>query len=186
MYTRRPQPPLSVGRVVRTILGTATAVLLVMGFVVRDDPRWLVAAGTCGLIWWGWDLLMEYVFTPIGEWITGAFMGGSIGALPPQARPNLDEVTRLLEGYLRKRASRKVEINAAIRLEEIYRTVKQDPGRARAVIRLVRARYPDAPELERYAVERDFEELDFDALEAELEAEQGRQGENSETGGAVG
>jgi hypothetical protein len=163
--------------VVRTILGTATAVLLVMGFIVRDDPRWLVAAGACGLVWWGWDLLAAHVFTPLGDWLAGAFMGGSIGALPPQTRPNMEEVVRLLEGHLRRRASRKVEINAAIRLEEIYRIVKRDPQKARAVIRLVKARYPDAPELERYAVEQDFAELDFEALEAELEAEGPPQGD---------
>ncbi len=45
-------------------------------------------------------------------------------------RPTLDDTIRLLESHLSQGASRSVEIQAAIRLEEIYRTVKQDPGGA--------------------------------------------------------
>lgn len=150
-------PPYSITRVVRLIFGTATIVLLVAAFVVRSDPRLFVASAACGVIWWVWDLLVEYVATPLGDWVSRQLLGGGIGALPPQVRPNLEEVVRLLEGYLQRGASRRVDINAAIRLEEIYRTVKKDPARARGAIRLAKERYPDAPELARYELDDDNE-----------------------------
>ncbi len=150
-------PPFSVTRVVRLIFGTATIVLLVAAFLVRSDPRLFVASAACGVMWWAWDLLVEYVATPLGDWVSMQLLGGGIGTLPLQARPNLEDVIRLLEGYLQRGASRKVDINAAIRLEEIYRTVKKDPARARAAIRLAKERYPDAPELARYDLDDDDE-----------------------------
>lgn len=150
-------PPYSVTRVVRLIFATATIVLLLAAFLIRSEPRLFVASAVCGAIWWAWDLLMEYVAVPLGDWVSTQLLGGGIGTLPPQARPNLEEVIQLLEGHLRRGASRKVDINSAIRLEEIYRTVKKDPGRAREAIRLAKERYPDAPELARYDLDDDFE-----------------------------
>jgi hypothetical protein len=43
-----------------------------------------------------------------------------------------------------------VQIQSALRLAEIYRLTRQDPERARDVIARVRARWPDAPELQRF------------------------------------
>ena len=85
----------------------------------------------------------------MGDWIEQLFTGYSVG-VPHRDRPSLDDLIRLLESHLEQGASRQVDINSAIRLEEIYRTVKQDPEKARAVIAKVRERYPDAPELERF------------------------------------
>ena len=150
-------PPYSSARVVRLIFGTATVVPLLAAILVRSDPRLFVASAACGTIWWVWDLLVEYVAAPLGYWVSTQLLGGGIGTLPPQARPNLEDVIRLLEGYLQRGASRKVDINAAIRLEEIYRTVKKDPARARAAIRLAKERYPDAPKLARYNLDGDDE-----------------------------
>lgn len=143
--------PFSITKVVRRIFGTATLAFAGVGFVVQEDPRWFVASGMCGIIWWSWDLLLEYVFTPVGDWVAQQLIGGGMMGSSAGMRPNLEETIALLEGHLRRGASRRVDINAAIRLEEIYRTVKRDPGRAREVIRVVRERYPDAPELARYA-----------------------------------
>ena len=67
------------------------------------------------------------------------------------------EGAQFLEGHLERGASPRVEINAAIRLEEIYRTVKQDPERARRVVDLVLERYPTAPKLERFRRQRGVE-----------------------------
>ncbi len=92
---------------------------------------------------------MEYVFVPTGDWIEQLFTGYSVG-LPHRDRLSLDELIRLLDSHLEQGASRQVDVNAAIRLEEIYRMVKKDPERARAVIAKVRERYPDAPELKRF------------------------------------
>jgi hypothetical protein len=68
----------------------------------------------------------------------------------PETRLTLEDNIRLLERHLEHRTSQKVDINSAIRLEEIYRTVKKDPNRASRVIQTVLDRYPDAPELERF------------------------------------
>jgi len=44
-------------------------------------------------------------------------------------------------------ANQDASLQAAIRLEEIYRTVRKDPARAEAVVRRIKDLYPDAPEL---------------------------------------
>lgn len=149
------EPPVSVGRIGRVVFGTATVICGVIGIVVRNDARWFVAAGSLGIVWWFWDLFFEHVLVPFGHWASHLFVSGIGDGPPPNIRPTLDDTVRLLEGHLEHRASRRVEINAAIRLEEIYRTVKRDPERARAVIQRVRERYPDAPELTRYIQEMD-------------------------------
>jgi hypothetical protein len=129
------------------VFGTATILCFLGGFVFRADARWFVAAGVFGIIWWTWDLLVEHVFSPFGDWASNLFASGAGHGPPPNTRPTLDDTIRLLESHLEGRASRQVEINAAIRLEEIYRTVKKDRQKARGVIEEIKGRYPDAPEL---------------------------------------
>jgi hypothetical protein len=140
---------LSAPTVGRAILGTATVLFFVMALVVRDDPRWYVAAGAAGIFWTLWDLVWGHLLAPLGHWIVLAFSGG-LGGPPPNVRPTLEDTIRLLESHITANAARRVQLQAAIRLEEIYRTVKNDPGRARDVIRRVRERFPDAWELDRY------------------------------------
>jgi hypothetical protein len=135
---------------VRAVFATATLASFLVWFFVDRDPRWFGAAGAFGLIWWGWDLLTDHVFQPMGDWVFGVFTGGVADDLLPANRLTLEDTVRLLESHIEKGASRKVEINSAIRLEEIYRTVKNDPLAARRVIDRVRERYPDAKELARY------------------------------------
>jgi hypothetical protein len=105
---------------VRGIFGTATIAFAGIGFVVREDPRWFVASGMCGIVWWSWDLLLEYVFEPMGDWLSDQLVGGGVMGSSAGMRPNMEETIALLESHLRRGASRKVDINAAIRLEEIY------------------------------------------------------------------
>ena len=143
-------PSITVGRIVRLVFGTATVALLVVAFVVSAEPRLFAAAAVCGTVWWAWDVLTAHVFEPIGEWVNGAIVGGGVGGSDPSTRPSLDEVVQMLERHLERPTSRKVDLNAAVRLEEIYRTVKQDPAAAARVIAVVRERYPDAPELARF------------------------------------
>ena len=145
------EAPLTVGRVVRTMFGTATVVLLVAAFAFGREPRVFAAAAACGTIWWTWDILAMYVFRPLGEWVGDTIVGGGVGASDASTRPSLDEVIAMLERHIERPTSRKLDINAAVRLEEIYRTVKKDPDAARRVVRVVRERYPDAPELARFA-----------------------------------
>lgn len=142
-------PELSAGEIVRRVFATATVIFAGLGFVVQTDPRWFVASGACGTMWLTWDLLRDHVMKPLGAWAT-RITSGEIGAPPLHSRPNLSETVQYLEGHLRGDTSQRVQLNAAIRLEEIYRLVRKDPDRAKAVIRLVRARFPDASELARY------------------------------------
>lgn len=148
LVTRRAE--VTVSRIVRTVFGTATVALLLVALLVNREPRLFAAAAAFGAVWWSWDLLLEHVFQPLGDWIVGTMAAGGVGMSEPATRPNLDELVRLLEGHLARGSSRQVDINAAIRLEEIYRTVKRDPDGAQRVIALVLERYPDAAELERF------------------------------------
>lgn len=143
----RRSTELSVSTVVRGVLGTATVVFLALAVVLHMDPRLLAAAAACGTMWWLWDLFVEYVARPFGAWFTGGIMEGGLGESVSDALPTLDDTIRLLEAHITHHASRHVEINSAIRLEEIFRTVKHDPVRAHAVIAQMLERYPDAPEL---------------------------------------
>ena len=151
----RPPSQIRVATVVRAILGTATVVTLLVGILTRDDPRWFVVSGSCGIVWWAWDLLVEHVFAPLGDWLLSVLTGGELNSPPPGARPTLADTVRFLEGHLERGASPRVEINAAIRLEEIYRTVRKDPERARKVIDIVLERYPNAPKLKRFRKARE-------------------------------
>lgn len=135
---------------VRALFGTACIATLCIAVLVGGDPRWYAISGALGLIWWAWDLLLEHVILPVGDWLFAMFTGGPEDPRASQDRLTLDDTIRLLESHLARPTSRKVDINSAIRLEEIYRTVKQNPERARRVIETVLERYPDARELERY------------------------------------
>jgi len=140
--------PISASKVVRAVFATGTVTFFAVGLLVRDDPRWFAASGTLGLAWWAWDILLEYVFLPLGDWFLGLLSGYGAGEPMNELRPTIDDTIRLLESHIEHGASEQVCVNAAIRLEEIYRTVKKDPGRAKQVVEAVRARYPNAPDWE--------------------------------------
>lgn len=131
------------------MFATAAVLFGVLGLLLGEG-RLLVAAGLFGTLWTLWDVIWGRVVGPFGTWAFRALSEGP-DAPPAADRPTLDDTIRLLESHLEHRAGRHVEIQAALRLEEIYRTVRKDPARARAVLGRVRARYPDAPELERRA-----------------------------------
>jgi hypothetical protein len=133
--------------VVRAVFATATVVFGGLGLLIRDG-RLLVAAGAFGILWTVWDVLWNRVISPGAEWGFRTLTEGSGGPSPPNIRPTIDDTIRLLESHLARDASRSVHIQSALRLEEIYRTLRKDPARARAVLDAARARYPDAPELD--------------------------------------
>jgi hypothetical protein len=142
--------PVSASKVVRAVFATGTVVFFAVGLLVRDDPRWFAAAGALGLVWWVWDILVDYVFLPFSDWFFGLLTGQHAGEPMNDLRPSMDDTIRLLESHLEHDASEQVCVNAAIRLEEIYRTVKKDSKRARQVVESVREQYPEAPEWERF------------------------------------
>lgn len=143
----------SIGPLVRGAFAVGAVLFGVLGIALHGNTRLLAAAAACGTLWTLWDIVWERVCQPLGGWLTDTLLeGGGPGLGGPSAPlPTLDEDIAHLEGYLQRGATRHVEIQAAIRLEEIYRTVKHDPERARAVIARIKARYPDARELARYS-----------------------------------
>jgi len=147
---RRPPSQVRASTAVRGIFGTATVLTFLVALLARNDPRWFVISGTCATIWWAWDLLMEYVLVPMGDWLMLVLTGGELTSPPPGSRPTMEDTIRLLESHLEHGASRRVDINAALRLEEIYRTVKNDPQSARRVVEVVLERYPDAKRLAKF------------------------------------
>jgi hypothetical protein len=132
--------------VVRNVFAAATILFGGLGLVIREG-RLLMAAGAFGILWTVWDVLWNRVIAPGMEWGFRTLTEGT-GGPPPNIRPTIDDTIRLLESHLARDASRAVHIQSALRLEEIYRTLRKDPARARAVLDAARARYPDAPELE--------------------------------------
>ncbi len=140
----------SASKVVRGVFAAGTVVFFGVGLAIRDDPRWFAAAGALGIIWWIWDILVDHLFCATGEWFFGMLTGHSAVEPLGELRPTIDDTIRFLESHIEHGASEQVCVNAAIRLEEIYRTVKKDPERASEVVRSVKAQFPDAPEWERF------------------------------------
>jgi hypothetical protein len=140
-----PGPYASPRIVGRRLLATATVVAALLGLV--GDARWFAASGAFGIAWWGWDFIWGNVFGPLGSWFTGMLTGTSSVESPPDL--TVDDTIRLLEHHLAADGvPRHVQIQAALRLAEIYRLSKQDPQRAREVLERTRERWPDAPELQ--------------------------------------
>lgn len=140
---------LSPGKVVRGFLAAATLVFGVVGLLSGEAKAW-AASGAFGLMWAGWDFLGAYFFGPVGGWISRLWTGevGADGAA--DLRPTLDDTVRLLENHLQPGGARSVVVQSAIRLEEIYRTIRGDAVKAREVIARARELFPDAEELRHY------------------------------------
>jgi Na+-transporting NADH:ubiquinone oxidoreductase subunit NqrB len=137
-------PATSPSAVGRTFLGAATVLTALLG--LTGDARWFAASGAFGTVWWAWDFLSDSVFGPLGSWLLGILTGSATVEEPPDL--TLDDTIRLLEDHLTADGvTRHVQIQAALRLSEIYRLNQKDPVKAKAVIERVRARWPDAPEL---------------------------------------
>lgn len=133
--------------IVRIALAGVTILFAVLGFYATDGAKFFVASGIFGAMWWGWDLLLEHVFTPFGH-LLGDGIPGGVHYVSPNI--SVDDKIRALERRLEGGHSRRVEINAAIRLAELHRYQKNDPERAREIIDLMKERYPDAPKLRRF------------------------------------
>jgi hypothetical protein len=143
---REDQP--SPGVIVRRFLAVATLAFGIGGLWLRA-PGAFVAAGALGTMWWAWDLLNDNVFTPFGDWLSGLLTGDALA--PDDSDPlTLDETARLLEHRLQPGVAPHIVVQAAIRLEEIYRLGKQDPVRARGVIQRARELVGNVAELARY------------------------------------
>lgn len=148
---------MSPGAVGRVAFGAATIVAALLGLL---DAHWFAASAAFGTVWWAWDALCENVFAPLGRLLGGAVTGSSAIEEPPAL--TVDDTVRLLESHLAGDAvPRHVQIQSALRLAEIYRLNQHDPAKADEVIRRVRERWPDSPELATFErnVERGGDEV---------------------------
>ncbi len=134
--------PAGVGR---WFLGVATVACALVGLL--GDARWFAASGALGIVWWGWDLVWVNVFAPLGAMLAGGSAGAPEAAEEPPAL-STDDTIRLLEHHLVSAdAPRHVQIQAALRLAELYRFSREDAAKADEVMRRIRDKYPDAEEL---------------------------------------
>jgi hypothetical protein len=139
-----PQP----AAILQIVFAGGTVLFAVAGFFADEGTKLFAASGACGVLWWGWDLLVGHVLTPIEYWMEDMTVGG---ALRYEAHNwSLDDRVAMLEDRIVNGQTMRLQIQAAIRLEEIYRLQKKNEQRAREVIEVMKARYPDAPELERF------------------------------------
>jgi hypothetical protein len=134
--------------VVRWALGAATLTFLVAGLLTKSSSA-LVASGVFGTMWWAWDLISDNVFRPLADWMAGVLFGDVLAG--DDSDPlTLDQTAELLEHRLKPGVAPHIVVQAAMRLEEIYRLDKHDPAKARAVIARARELVGDVPQLKRY------------------------------------
>jgi hypothetical protein len=137
----------SPSRIGRFAFAAATLLSVLLGLTV--DPRWFAASASFGTLWWLWDFIWNYFLGPLGGWFYGLLTGSFGEADAPGL--TTDDTIRMLEDHLRNDgAPRHVQIESAIRLEELYRLARKDPAQAAEVMRVARERWPDAPELARH------------------------------------
>jgi len=117
---------------------------------MTGDLRWHVASGFAGTLWWLWDFVADYVFTPLGEFFLG-MLRGDTNLPPPNVRPTAGEMIELLERRLQTTVSAEADVQAALQLADCYRVFHKDPERAWAVIESMKVRYPQDERLKRYS-----------------------------------
>ncbi len=131
---------------VRYTFAAATIFFGVAGFV-GGSGKMLGVSGAFGTMWWLWDLLIDHVVAPFGQWFGGLFTGGSLEYVPPEF--TVDQRIGLLEKRLSQEGGNRRRIfQDAVRLIELYELQKKDPDGATRVVERMRERFPDAPELQ--------------------------------------
>ena len=130
---------------VRIILGAASWGALGIALWTKD-LRWAAASCGFGTFWWFSDFFGSRIFRPFGGLVLQVFRGGP-GRPVLDQRTIHDAMSELEIQVLDQATSREVQIQAALRLSDLYRVINQDEVRAEAVMNLVRGRFPDAVEL---------------------------------------
>jgi hypothetical protein len=147
-----PSDPPSPLAVVRGILGVAlvvaTGILAVLYFNSGHFDSRFVALVTALWFFWGFfhdvlGLLVQPLAAMLGDQLTGTQDQG------PPLLIDIERETEMLERLVANPPpAPHREILAGIRLAEIYRTHQHDPGRSAALLARLRAKYPDARELQ--------------------------------------
>ncbi len=137
--------PVSAFGIFRSTLALSTWGSLGIG-AWTGDVRWFVASGAFGTLWWTADSLVEWAIRPLVD-LLGQVIQGSVRTSSSQVGPSLEDTVSRLEAHIDNNAARAVQIQAALKLSDIYRAVYKDAVRAQAILALARTRFPDAPEL---------------------------------------
>jgi hypothetical protein len=136
--------------VVARILGAATALSALALLVIllsTGHIEWKLV-GCIGILWGAWGFfggLLGSVLEPAGRFFLNQLTGN---VALPDATETLDKQTARLERLIAQPLDRHREILVGIRLAEIYRINQHDPAKADALLDRLRAKYPDARELD--------------------------------------
>src|SRR6267143_3825296 len=110
--------------IVRVGLGGATLAFAALG-VLTGDTRFYLASGLTGTFWWLWDWVADAVLAPLGDMLENLFLGGGVGIpLPPESGSTGEDAIRRLEARLEHPGSPDEEVQAALRLADLYRVVR--------------------------------------------------------------
>ena len=137
-----------VSGIVRFGLAVGTIAFAVIGTALGKDARWYAASGLLGTIWWLWDFLTEHVFEPMAASFSRMFFEGA--DLPAARKTNPLDTIMLLEKRLEQPVSEETDVQAALRLADLCRVMNDDPVRARAIVEMMKGRYPGNAALARY------------------------------------
>lgn len=136
--------------VVGRILGAATllaAGLLLVVLASTGHIAWQLVT-LVGLLWAAWGFiggLFGHVIEPAARFLANQITGNvSLPAYDDDIVIQTARLERLLDQVSRPHH----EILIGIRLAEIYRTHQKDPSKSDALLARLRAKYPEAPELE--------------------------------------
>ena len=130
----------------------ALIVATLMGLVVyldsgHVDGRFVALVVALWVLWGAFHDLLGFIVQPLGTFF-GAELTGTENAGPP-LEIGIDRETEMLERLVTDPPPvRHREILAGIRLAEIYRTHQHDDAKSEALLARLRAKYPDAPELQ--------------------------------------
>lgn len=141
-----PSPRAIVGR----ILGAATLVAVVVVLLVlltTGRVAWPLVT-LAGALWAAWSFLgglLGGLVEPLGRFLANQLTGN---VSLSERGYTIDEQTALLERLLTQPLRRHRELLVGVRLAEIYRTHQRDQAKSDALLARLRAKYPDARELE--------------------------------------
>ena len=136
--------------VMSRILGAATllaAMALLLVLVTTGHIAWTLVT-LVGVLWASWGFftgLFSQIVEPAGRFLANQLTGN---VSLPHHDFDIKEQTARLEHLLTQPLQRHHEILISVRLAEIYRTHEKDQAKSDVLLARLRAKYPDAPELE--------------------------------------
>lgn len=141
-----PSPRAVVGRIVGGATALSTLALLAI-LISTGHIEWKLV-GLVGILWGMWGFLgglFGSLLEPAGRFLVNQLTGN---VALPDATETLEKQTARLERLIAQPLEPHHEILVGIRLAEIYRINQHEPAKADALLERLRAKYPDARELD--------------------------------------